>query len=84
MTPEKKLCQSKRPDRDSNLQSQKEQLLLKPVVDRKVRFNDAETTRPLIVIISLRGKAYSTFITKDEGIVARCLYSVLKVLSPRL
>ena len=38
MTPEKKLCQIKRLDRDSNLQSQKVQLLLKPIVDKKVRF----------------------------------------------
>ena len=38
MTPEKKLCQIKRPDRDANLQSQKVQLLLKSTVDKKVRF----------------------------------------------
>ena len=37
-TPEKKLCQIKRPDRDLNLQSQKIQLLLEPIVDKKVRF----------------------------------------------
>ena len=38
MTPEKKLCQIKRTDRDSNLQSQKIQLLLEPIVDKKVTF----------------------------------------------
>ena len=39
MTSEKKkLCQIKRPDRDSNLESQKVQLLLEPIVDKKVRF----------------------------------------------
>ena len=38
MTPEKKLYQIKRPDRDSNLQSQTIQQLLEPIVDKKVRF----------------------------------------------
>ena len=38
MTPEKKLCQIKGPDRDSNLQSKKTQLLLEPIVDKKVTF----------------------------------------------
>ena len=38
MTPEKKLCQIKRRDRDSNLQSQEVQLLLEPIVDKKERF----------------------------------------------
>ena len=36
MAPEKKLCQIKRPDWDTNLQSQKVQLLLKPIVDKIV------------------------------------------------
>ena len=34
MTPEKKLCQIKKPDRDSNLQSQKVQLSSEPIVDK--------------------------------------------------
>ena len=38
MTTERKLCQVKRLDRDSNLQSQKVQLLLEPIVDKNVRF----------------------------------------------
>ena len=38
MTPEKKLCQIKTPDWDSNLQSQKVQLLPEPIVDKKLRF----------------------------------------------
>ena len=38
MTPEKKLCQIKKPDRDSNLQSQKIQLLFETIVDKNVRF----------------------------------------------
>ena len=71
MTPEKKLCQIKRPDRTSDLQSQKVQLLLEPVVDKKV--HDAYITPPPSVTISLREKVYSTLIPKDEGIVARCL-----------
>ena len=38
MTPEKKLCQIKRSDRDSNLQRQQVQLLLEPIVDKRERF----------------------------------------------
>ena len=33
----KKLCQIKKPDQDWNLESQKEELLLESVVDKKVR-----------------------------------------------
>ena len=38
MTPEKKFCQIKRPDWDWDLQNQKVQLLLKLIVNKKVRF----------------------------------------------
>ena len=45
MTLRKKiLCQIKRPDRDLNLQSQKLQLLLEPIVDKKIYYM---TPKPL-------------------------------------
>ena len=69
MTSEKKLCQIKRPDRDSNLQSQKLQLLVKPIVDKKVRFIRWSLNRSATQCHNqpLREKVYSTFILKDLG-----------------
>ena len=68
----KKLCQIKMPDRDSNLQNQKVQLLQEPIGNKKVRFITCSLNHSATQCHNhSERKGYSTFIPKNEGIVAR-------------
>ena len=68
----KNFCRIKRPDRDSNFQSQQVQLLLESIDEKKETFISRRLNHWATQCHNqLEKKAYSTFVPKDGGIVAK-------------